>query len=694
MAAAFELSKPAGGRPRCDVTVYQMGHRLGGKGASGRGVNGRIEEHGLHLWMGYYENAFRLMRECYEELGRDPEKVPIARWTDAFSPANRNAVMDWSKARGRWLPWIVSFPPTPGLPGDPRERLLTIPEYLSRLASLGGALLRTLAAERADVPRANERTGATPESVVAAAARLLKYGAAVGLGALVEAMDLLESALERLPLLPQSPLAALVDAVGSAARHALEALMAADDEVRRLWEILDLVLATVRGAIRFRLAFDPRGFDAIDDYDSREWLRENGASPASVDSAFLRGLYDLAFAYERGDPARPAIAAGAALRGSLRAFFTYRGAFFWRMNAGMGDVVFAPLYEVLKRRGVRFEFFHKLTNVSVASEGGSRHVHALEFDVQAKTKRGREYAPLVDVSGLPCWPSEPLFEQLAFGERLRAEAWDLESQWDGRRAGTKTLRVGDDFDIVVLAVPAAVLPHAGRELLDGDPRLSEMTRRVTSVPTQAFQLWLRRDAAALGWSEPVNVSGFVEPFDTWADMSHLAAREAWRERPRSIAYFCNALREAPDEPWRFDDTDAAAAYVSRRREEVKENAVAFMNDALSHLWSGVHAAPRAFDWHALLAEGRTRGEASDFESQFFTANVRPSDRYSQTLPGSTKFRISPLDRAYDNLTFAGDWTASGLNTGCVEAATMSGLLAAHAVIQSPELSDIVGYDHP
>ena len=28
----------------------------------GGGVADRIEEHGLHLWMGFYENAFRLMR--------------------------------------------------------------------------------------------------------------------------------------------------------------------------------------------------------------------------------------------------------------------------------------------------------------------------------------------------------------------------------------------------------------------------------------------------------------------------------------------------------------------------------------------------------------------------------------------------------------------------------------------------------
>ena len=65
-----------------------MGWRLGGKGASGRGPSGRIEEHGLHIWMGFYENAFRLMRECYAELARDPGDRDVADWRDAFIPEN------------------------------------------------------------------------------------------------------------------------------------------------------------------------------------------------------------------------------------------------------------------------------------------------------------------------------------------------------------------------------------------------------------------------------------------------------------------------------------------------------------------------------------------------------------------------------------------------------------------------------
>jgi hypothetical protein len=83
-----------------------------------------------------------------------------------------------------------------------------------------------------------------------------------------------------------------------------------------------------------------------------------------------------------------------------------------------------------------------------------------------------------------------------------------------------------------------------------------------------------------------------------------------------------------------------------------------------------------------------------FDSQYWTANVSPSERYALCLPGSTRYRISPLDPTYDNLTVAGDWTDCGFNEGCVEAAVMSGRLAAHAISQRPTLEEIVGFDHP
>ena len=69
LSTALALSDPELGG-RYQVTVYQMGWRLGGKGASGRNAafDERIEEHGIHVWFGFYDNAFKLLRDCYDTL--------------------------------------------------------------------------------------------------------------------------------------------------------------------------------------------------------------------------------------------------------------------------------------------------------------------------------------------------------------------------------------------------------------------------------------------------------------------------------------------------------------------------------------------------------------------------------------------------------------------------------------------------
>ena len=55
----------------------------------------------------------------------------------------------------------------------------------------------------------------------------------------------------------------------------------------------------------------------------------------------------------------------------------------------------------------------------------------------------------------------------------------------------------------------------------------------------------------------------------------------------------------------------------------------------------------------------------------------PESTPSNNGAGTLRHRISPLDGTYDNFTIAGDWTDAGFNEGCVEAAVMSGRLAAH-----------------
>src|SRR5262249_23613538 len=128
--------------------------------------------------------------------------------------------------------------------------------------------------------------------------------------------------------------------------------------------------------------------------------------------------------------------------------------------------------------------------------------------------------------------------------------------------------------------------------------------------------------------------------------------------------------------------------------------IRFLRRDVTYLWPRALRSPGEFRWEMLVDPEQPPGtitsaaSESRFLSQYWTANVNPSDRYALSLPGSSAYRISPLDRTYDNLTICGDWTSCGFNAGCVEAAVISGRLAAHAIAESPALEHIVGYDHP
>jgi uncharacterized protein with NAD-binding domain and iron-sulfur cluster len=54
LTAAYYLTNSPDWQNKYEITLYQMGWRLGGKGASGRNpeYGQRIEEHGLHVWFG------------------------------------------------------------------------------------------------------------------------------------------------------------------------------------------------------------------------------------------------------------------------------------------------------------------------------------------------------------------------------------------------------------------------------------------------------------------------------------------------------------------------------------------------------------------------------------------------------------------------------------------------------------------
>ncbi len=98
---AWALTNDPNWKQKYDITLFQQGWRLGGKGASGRNkkYGQRIEEHGLHFWPGFYRNAFKMIQDVYNELNRSA-KVPLRTWRQAFLPRKNLWVME--KVKANW----------------------------------------------------------------------------------------------------------------------------------------------------------------------------------------------------------------------------------------------------------------------------------------------------------------------------------------------------------------------------------------------------------------------------------------------------------------------------------------------------------------------------------------------------------------------------------------------------------------
>ena len=100
-------------------------------------------------------------------------------------------------------------------------------------------------------------------------------------------------------------------------------------EHRRVWILMSLLVATVRGLIADNLVTDPAGFRAINDEEYGDWMLRHGAHPDVLEFPLVRGMYDMVFGYTDDDFERPSFSAGLAVLLTGIALFQYKGAFFW-----------------------------------------------------------------------------------------------------------------------------------------------------------------------------------------------------------------------------------------------------------------------------------------------------------------------------------------------------------------------------
>lgn len=676
VATAFRLTATSELRAKYDVTIYQIGWRIGGKGASGRNLDpkfgSRIEEHGLHIWFGFYDYAFRMMRDCYQELARDPS-MPLARFEDAFKPADNFVV--YEQYNNRWIRRLFNAPRNKREPGNSDR----VPEFweiaenaLRWFLSLWVATTRSTEAAKSQIASLSlSREGRRLAAELGLDVRhVLSMGAE---GLLHVAYELAAACARGATSIidPFSLISELLREFRDWLWNDWAQPHIDDDDIRFLFTTFDLLTTILEGILEDDVL--GKGLASINEEDLVVWLKRHGANNITlVTSVFVRMPYSAAFAFLEGDINQGNLAAGVGLSVLLWSLFTYSGALFFKMQAGMGDTVFTPFYQVLSRRGVTFKFFHAVDELHIS---GSL-IDSIDMTEQVQLNVPT-YNPLIDVDKLPCWPSEPLWCQIEDADDLESAGVDLETEHSPKGSQKKTLRIGKDFDLVVLGISVEALKDICGELYQDDPKFRAMIDNSHTTMTQAFQLWMNEDIKTLGWSfgNQFIMSTYVEPLDTWADMSQLMAAEDWPSSAnvKSIQYFCGVIKDRNTNP--PEDQKEA-------NERAKQNAIHYLENDAQVIWpKAINGG--AFDWDLLVDPDNGTGQ-DRFDSQFWRANFAKTERYVLSPAGSIKFRLKTNGTKYTNLLLAGDWTDCGGNAGCVECAVTSGMLAARAIKGSHE----------
>jgi uncharacterized protein with NAD-binding domain and iron-sulfur cluster len=647
VAAAFWLTAPEQ-QNRYRITLYTQGWRLGGKCASGRNKakGDRIEEHGLHMLMGCYQNAFATLRACYDDWTPAPGS-PIATLNQAFIPQRKITLMEPDGRGGRWESW--DFPGLPQLPGEPGD-------------AYGASPLAMVASEDSE------------NSMHALVLKLADWlEQSVGAGRLIEGGAAAIRALR----------APLADPTGDATKEKINVLKTANEQLRiaidnkkkgrdaiRFESIADagqryLILANLGFSIGLGylrdIALQGEGaYDRLNAQDFRGWLDTCGAFSETLAAAPIRAIYDLAFAFPGGaahNIDNGSMAAGVTYRFVMEVTFGYRNAPLWKMAAGTGDTIFTPLYQVLEARQPGcVKFFSRFVDMTAGPDG---RIQSINLSIQAVTTNGAPYNPLVSVNNLQCWPNQPNWSQLKNGSVLQQAKVNFESSFCTVSVSDPLiLEVDNHFDLVILAIPPAAILKTPASFAQSSARWQTALQGATSVATQSLQLWMSPAVEELGWTlGPTVLTAFAQHYDSWGEMSHQKSMETWSgpNAPKAIGYFVGCL-EVPQQPQPTPDS---------MQQVVTQLADRWMAQSLPTLWPNY--------------------ASSLVVSRYGVANFDGSDLYVLTPGGAnvTNRFSSTATAGFSNLYVVGDWTRTRYSGGCFESAIESAMLASRAISGFP-----------
>ncbi len=661
LSVAFELTRTRALQDRFDVTIYQLGWRLGGKAASGRDSYGRIVEHGLHVWFGCYENAFGILREAYEEW-QPQEGQSITGIDQAFQVQAETIIGSGDLPQFVRMPWPHLLNGHAGV-GDPDL------DFWGCVEQLQDVIFRMFGDAKEVLSKTSRRQPRRRVTIFDSE------------------FDRARSMLSQLAENPAERTEFELRGYVAYIRGIVQIVRANVDFQKEplgpfRTQLLDVGTAIIKGLI-FDLALGGKTISDLDQIEFRDWLCQNGADRSSAYESFLvKALYDSMLQFVQADPRRPSYAAGVAAQVALRLYGSYRGDFVYELAAGMGEVVIAPIYRVLRQRGVNFAFFHKLTGIGLneTKDGVAR----LTFDRQVHLNNGT-YEPTVSPSKasgyLEYWPNEPDWSQIDLSEQLKCR--DLESYWCQQKVGECTLTQGEHFDVVVLAIPVSAFMQLNdvdkgpcAELIAASASFRRMTETGSPVPSISVQAWMTESTLDMGGIPGAQLAAGPRPLDIWSDRSVEMTYENWQaygsDAPRSLQLLCDVL-----ETDLFRKPAGTYGVVDLSQKLALDTAACWFENKAAILWSNA-VSNGSFDWGLLFDPNESDGK-DRLGFQVVKANVSPTDCCAGSPPGSTRWRLAADASGFDHLFLAGSWIDSGFNTECIETAAMSGRQAARAI---------------
>jgi uncharacterized protein with NAD-binding domain and iron-sulfur cluster len=711
LTTAFWLTNQAGWKENYEITIYQLGWRLGGKLWNGRveEVADRDEEHGYHILFGFYKNAFETFKQVYDELDRN-ENQPISRLLaekaeDEAKFPRRFAFHRFptlhmaAEFNGVYKTIPVPFPTNELLPYDGEEV-----SFVATIANILGWISRfTQNAENIGVIG---NTGDSASDELGPEVRKLAsdFNIALdgGLHVLVDLAMAIHAAFHDtfIEKAISDILVALIRAFLRQTWEQVKDKIDTDWDSYFYWCLLDIAGTVLIGLIEDDV-WD-KGYDGLNNINFYDWILKHGnpvtpeGTMVSVKSFLMEFAYLLLFAYRKGDatspptPTKPMygdpnIETGTLLRFLLRLVLNYKGAFGWEFQVNAGDALVAPTYELLKKRGVKFKFFHKVTKLHLSDD--KKSIQSIDMFEQVNLRPTvPEYQPLYPVKDVMSWPHHPLYDQLDPTQvaELLANKVDLESHWTDWTGTPKTLLKGVHFDDIVLGISLGALDEICSELRDNpnNSNWRDMLKHVETIRSFGFQTWLNKTTEELGWDEAGRVisNTAYRPVNLKADTTQVIPFEDWKasDNVKTRGYFGGLMPDDPNEP-----PAPNPAYPKTQSDKVKEWAIEFLNKGSQVYWPNA-VKDDEFDWKLLVDKQEpTREGAARFNSQFWVASIDPTGRYVLAVVNSSKYRLAAGESGYSNLYLTGDWTKTGLNCGTMEATVMSGMNASRAISGYP-----------